>query len=58
MYALVILDDVLRCVVCNETEPACNENAEDAKVVDCQIEDPDGDNYGNSCLVGHNGELI
>ena len=48
----------MRCVACNETEPECTENAEDAKLVDCQMENPDGPNYGNFCLVGHTGKLL
>ena len=46
---------VLTCLVCNETEAGCKEEPEDAKVVECQLNDPDGPNYGNACLISHNG---
>ena len=45
----------MTCYVCNETEAGCKEEPEDAKIVECQLNDPDGPNYGNACLVGHNG---
>ena len=49
--------EVLRCLHCDETEAGCNEPeaGEEIKVVDCQMNDQDGDNYGNACLVGHTG---
>ena len=49
--------EVLKCLSCDETEAGCNEveAGEDTKVVECQMSDPDGPNYGNSCLVGHTG---
>ena len=49
--------EVLKCLACDETEAGCNEAeaGEDIKVVECQMSDPDGPNYGNSCLVGHTG---
>ena len=53
--SIIPIEEVLKCLVCNETEAGCNENGDDAKIVDCQISNPDGDNYGNACLVGHTG---
>lgn len=51
----LFVEEVLRCLVCNETEAGCNEEPEDPKIVECQLNDQDGPNYGNACMVGHNG---
>ena len=49
------LEDKLRCFVCNETEAGCIEEPEDAKIVECQLDNQDSPNYGNACMVGHTG---
>ena len=49
----IILTPVLRCVSCEETDPGCDAEATNEKVVDCQLDNKDGPHYGNACSVGH-----
>ena len=44
----------LECYYCGHEDEYCNTDNH-GEPVNCQMEDPEGHNYGDSCYVGHSG---
>ena len=45
------------CYYCGHEEDDCNADMPGVKV-QCQMDDPEGHNYGNVCFVGHSGKSL
>ena len=46
----------IECYYCDSSDEGeeCNSNHY-GTILKCQMEDPEGDSYGNACVVGHTG---
>ena len=55
-FYLCLLDERLSCYKCMHYDECTADMP--GEIVHCQMDDPEGDNYGDSCEVFHSGNKL